>query len=175
MEELIEIPEGFEARIEDNTFYLEDGDDTVEKEFNSPRVNIYVTGEGVKLTTDKDDRKSKAMMGTYTSHINNMVEGLQEGYTYKLKAVYAHFPMNVKVSGDKVVIQNFIGERNPREVKIADGVSVKVDDDEITVTGNDKEKVSQTAATIEQECSKGKRDQRVFQDGIYITKGGGEV
>ncbi len=175
MEETIEIPEGFKVEMDGMDLSLTKDDDSLKKRFNSPLVDIDVTDESVVLTTNGEDRKSKAMIGTYRSHIKNMIQGLQEGYTYKLQTVYAHFPMNVKVSGNKVIIQNFIGERSSREIKIIDGVSVSVNDDEVTVTGNDKEKVSQTAAMIEQKCKKGKRDPRVFQDGIYLTKGGGEA
>ncbi len=172
MEETIEIPEGFKVEMEGMDLEISGDGDSLKKMFNSPLVDIDITHESIILKTNGDDRKSKAMIGTYRSHIKNMIKGLQEGYTYKLQTVYAHFPMNVKVSGNKVIIQNFIGERAPRNIKIMEGVSVSVDDDEVTVTGNDKEKVSQTAAMIEQGCKKGKRDPRVFQDGIYLTKGG---
>lgn len=174
MEEIIEIPDDVDVSKERLTVTVESDGETVEKKFTSPKVDVEVEDGNIKLTASAEGRKSKAMMGTYRSHINNMVNGVLEGYTYKLKTVYAHFPMNVKKSNNDVVIQNFIGERSPRHVEITEGVSVDIDEDEITVTGADKEKVSQVAANIEQECSKGSRDPRKFQDGIYITQKGGE-
>ena len=174
MEEIIEIPEEVEVEKERFTVTVKADGNTVEKKFSSPKVDIELEDGKVLLKTSNEDRKSRAMIGTYRAHINNMVEGVQEGYVYKLKTVYAHFPMNVKKSNGEVVIQNFIGERAPRHVDILEGVSVDIDDDEITVTGPDKEKVSQTAANIEQECYKGTRDPRRFQDGVYITQKGGE-
>lgn len=174
MEDKVEIPEDVEIKKERLTLTVESNGDKVSKKFTSPKVDIEVEDGAVKLTSKNDGRKSKAMMGTYRSHIENMVEGVQEGYVYKLKSVYAHFPMNVKKSNNQVVIQNFIGERSPRKVDIIEGVSVDINDDEITVSGPDKEQVSQTAASIEQECYKGTRDPRVFQDGVYITQKGGE-
>jgi len=174
MEEIIEIPDDVEVEKERFTVTVKSGGDTVRKEFSSPRIDVELDDGEVRLVTNGDDRKSRAMIGTYRAHINNMIEGVQEGYVYRLKTVYAHFPMNVKKSNGEVVIQNFIGERAPRHVDILEGVSVDIDDDEITVTGPDKEKVSQTAASIEQECYKGTRDPRRFQDGVYITQKGGE-
>ncbi|MDY6777767.1 MAG: 50S ribosomal protein L6, partial [Candidatus Nanohaloarchaea archaeon] len=117
-------------------------------------------------------RNDRAVFGTYVSHVQNMIEGVQEGYEYRLKTVYAHFPMSVKVEGDQVVIQNFIGERAPRRVDVMDNVDVEVNDDEVVVTGPSKERVSQTAARIEQACTKGSRDPRKFQDGVYLTSTG---
>ena len=46
--------------------------------------------------------------------------------------------------------------------------------DDVTVTGSDREKVGQTAANIERACKIKKRDRRVFQDGIYIVSKGEE-
>jgi len=148
---------------------------TVSKEFDYPAVDVSMDDGSVVVSTESTKRNDEAVVGTFRAHIQNMIEGVQDGYTYRLKTVYAHFPMSVKVEGDQVVIQNFIGERAPRRVDIMDGVDVTVNDDEIEVTGPNKESVSQTAARIEQECHKGERDPRKFQDGIYITsKGGGE-
>jgi large subunit ribosomal protein L6 len=88
-----------------------------------------------------------------------------------MKGVYAHFPMTIKQEGNKVVIENFMGERHPRKVDIMDGVTVEVDGEDLTLRGADKDAVSQTAARIEQMCHKGNRDPRTFQDGVYITEG----
>ncbi|NMJ76869.1 50S ribosomal protein L6 [Nanohaloarchaea archaeon] len=99
-----------------------------------------------------------------------MVEGLQNDHVYHLKGVYAHFPMTIKTQNNQLVVENFMGERNPRKADIMEGVDVSVDGEEITVSGSDKENVAQTAARIEQLSEKGNRDPRTFQDGIYITE-----
>ena len=52
----------------------------------------------------------KALVGTIASHIKNMFKGITEGYSYKLSKVYSHFPVTVKTSGNKVIIENFIGD-----------------------------------------------------------------
>jgi large subunit ribosomal protein L6 len=103
-----------------------------------------------------------------------MVEGLQNEHIYKMKGVYAHFPMTIKQESNKVLIENFMGEREPREIDIEEGVTVEVDGEDLTIRGADKDAVSQTAGKIEQACSKGNRDPRTFQDGVYITSRGEE-
>ncbi|PSH01678.1 MAG: 50S ribosomal protein L6, partial [Nanohaloarchaea archaeon SW_10_44_10] len=75
---------------------------------------------------------------------------------------------------NKVLIENFMGERNPREISVEDGVTVEIDGEDLTIRGPDKDAVSQTAGKIEQACKKGNRDPRTFQDGVYITGRGEE-
>jgi len=103
-----------------------------------------------------------------------MVKGACEGFTYKMKVVYSHFPMNVKVSGNTVVIDNFLGEKHPRSAEVLSDVSVEINGQDVTVSGVNKEKVSQTAANIEQATKIKNLDPRVFQDGIYIIEKDGK-
>ncbi len=112
------------------------------------------------------------MLETIKAHINNMITGVTKGFTYKMKIVYAHFPMTVKVQGDKVIIENFLGERHPRKAKILGDTKVQVKGDEVHITGIDKEDVGQTMANIEQATKIKRRDPRVFQDGIYLISKG---
>jgi large subunit ribosomal protein L6 len=86
-----------------------------------------------------------------------------------MKIVFSHFPIKTVVKGDIFEIQNFLGERSARRAKILEGVKVQAKGDEVTLTGIDVEKVSQTAANIEQATRVRDRDIRVFQDGIYVV------
>jgi large subunit ribosomal protein L6 len=87
-----------------------------------------------------------------------------------MKVVYSHFPIQLKVQGDRLEINNFLGEKQPRSAKILEGVTVNLGNDEVILTGIDKERVGNTAANIEHATRIRKRDPRVFQDGIYITE-----
>jgi len=114
-------------------------------------------------------RRSEALLGTVVSKIKNLVKGVTEGYTYRLKIVSSHFPITVKVEGGQVIIENFLGERYRRRAKIVgDGTKVTVKGDDVIVTGINKEHVGQTAANIEQACKIKRKDPRKFLDGIYI-------
>lgn len=139
--------------------------------------NVLISTEGKKviLKSILPKRRDKAMLGTYSSHLRNMIKGVTEGFTYEMKLVYSHFPVTVKVEGDQVIIENFLGEKSPRKAKILDGVKVSVKGDTILVEGIDKEKVGQTAANIEQATRIVGLDHRVFQDGIYIVRKGEKV
>merc|ERR1739840_67913 len=79
-----------------------------------------------------------------------MMNGVIYGYRYKMKSVYAHFPINVNITenGTVVDVRNFLGEKFVRHVKMRPGVvcinsPVK---DEIILEGNDLELVSNSAS-----------------------------
>jgi large subunit ribosomal protein L6 len=99
-----------------------------------------------------------------------MIRGVTSGFTYKLRVVYAHFPMTVKVQEKerKVTIDNFTGEKTPRIARIVGSAKVKVVSDEIHVQGTKLADVSQTAANIQSATRIKDKDQRVFLDGIYV-------
>ncbi len=169
MELEIELPQGFEADYEDGVLEVSDGDETVEKKMKHALIDVETNGS-VKFSTDSDKKNIVSIVKTFKSHTENMIEGLQGEHVYHLKGVYAHFPMTIKTQGNQLVVENFMGERNPRKADIMEGVDVSVDGEEIEVRGSDKEAVAQTAARIEQLSNKGNRDPRTFQDGIYITE-----
>ncbi len=137
-------------------------------------LEYEVKKEDGKIILSKENarRKEKAILGTIAAHIRNMIKGVTEGYTYKLKAVYKHFPINLSVEGNQVVIKNFYGEKKPRYAKILPGAEVQIKGEIIEVKGINKEIVGQTAANIEQATRVRGRDIRVFQDGIFIIKKG---
>ena len=172
MEEIVALPEGVQARYENGMMYVAGKLGEVKKKLSYPTIKITVEDGKIKLSSEGENRKAKRLIKTFAAHIQNMIKGVQEGFTYKLKVIYTHFPTTVKVEGNKVIIENFIGERSPRIANILPGVEVKVQKQDITVTGIDLEAVSQTAANIERTTRIVGKDRRVFQDGIFIVEKG---
>ena len=173
MKEQIKIPEGITATIENNLLTIKGEKGELSRVFSHPKINIKVAGNVIEISSKDIRRKEKALVGTFIAHIKNMVKGLTEGFEYKMKTVFSHFPIKTSVDGNEFVIQNFLGERSARRAKILEGVIVEVKDDDVTVQGIDKERVGQTVANIERATKVKKRDIRVFQDGVYrISKGG---
>ena len=98
-----------------------------------------------------------------------MIKGVEKGYTYKLKIIFAHFPIAVKVKGKEIQVENFFGERNPRVSRIVgDSTKVTLAGEDLIVQGPSLEDVSQTAANVELSTRIKDKDQRVFLDGLYI-------
>jgi len=135
------------------------------------------TVEAVVVSTDAEDAQTDATVGTFESHVRNMIHGVTDGWEYRMEVFYAHFPMQVGVEGGEVVIENFLGERAPRRTEIRGDTEVDVDGETVVLRGPDKEAVGQTAADIEQLTRVSGKDTRVFQDGVYITRkpGAGEA
>ncbi|NJF25321.1 50S ribosomal protein L6 [Thermococcus sp. Bubb.Bath] len=171
--EEVEIPEGVEVTVEGNTVKVKGPKGKLQRELKYPGVKILIEDGKVAVFKEFPRKKDIAIARTFKAHIANMINGVTEGFTYKLKVLYSHFPMTVKVQGDEVVIENFLGEKNPRRAKILPGVTVKVMGQEIVVESIDRERAGQTAANIEQATKINKWDRRVFQDGIYIVEKAG--
>lgn len=169
----IVLAEGVTASVAENVITLAKESETICREFVHPRVSATITSESIEVFCDLPRRKDRALAGTWAAHLRNMNRGLSEGFEYRLKAVYSHFPMTLKVEGDTLTITNLFGERVPRRAALpwspAD-VTVKIENrTEVIVTGADREKVGQTSANIERACRIRRRDRRVFQDGVYIV------
>lgn len=97
-----------------------------------------------------------------------MITGVMKGFTYKVKVVFAHFPVTVKVEGNTIVIENFTGERSARIAKMQGNAKVTVKGDDVIVQGINLEDVAQTAANMEQATKVRRKDPRVFLDGLFI-------
>jgi len=169
LREEIPIPEGITVTV-DEAVTVKGSKGTLTRNFNNKKaISISVEDNNVVVEARFPKKKEKAMLGTIKSHINNMITGLTDGFTYKMKIVYAHFPMTVKKAGNKVTIENFLGERHPRSAKIVGDANVQIKGDEVIVSGINKEHVGQTMANMEQATKIKGRDPRVFQDGIYLV------
>jgi large subunit ribosomal protein L6 len=174
MKETIELPEDVSATVDHLDLTVEGPNGSVTRRLWYPDVSVSVetddeSTEAVVVASDSEDAKTAATVGTFRSHVRNMVHGVTEGWEYQMEVFYAHFPMQVSVQGDDVVIENFLGERAPRRTPIRGDTEVEVDGETVTLSGPDKEAVGQTAADIEQLTRVKDKDTRVFQDGVYIT------
>ncbi|MFQ6012419.1 MAG: 50S ribosomal protein L6 [Thermoplasmata archaeon] len=165
----VPIPEGVEVEIEDGTVTVRKGDVQISRSLVHPRVRLRREGAEILVESRLPRKREKALVGTFASHIRNMVQGVTDGFTYTMRVVYAHFPVKVSVREDAVVIENFLGERHPRRALIRGATQVEVKGDTLTVRGPDLEAVSQTAANVEQATRIKRKDPRVFQDGIYLV------
>ncbi len=138
------------------------------RDFSYASVSMETDGKIVRVWAKWPRKKESSLVGTIESHIKNMITGVTKGFTYKMKIVYSHFPITVKVQDRAVMVENFTGERRPRKAKILGDVKVKVETDDIIVQGANLEDVSQTAANVERMTRVTNKDPRVFLDGIYV-------
>lgn len=168
----IDIPEGVQASFSAPTLTVTGPKGELKRQFPTKKISISVEGQKIKLVVGVATKREKMMVGTFVSHMKNMLKGVNEAYTYKLKVCASHFPMTVSADNGKFVVKNYIGEVVPRTLTLKQGVEVKVEGDTVVVESTDKEMAGQTASAIEQLCKRAGFDRRIFQDGIYITQKG---
>ncbi|CAG8435330.1 5554_t:CDS:2 [Diversispora eburnea] len=172
-EELI-IPEGVTVTVKARKISVKGERGTLVKKIDHINLEIEKKGNRIKLIVWHGARKHVACLRTVKAHINNMIIGVTKGFEYKMRYVYAHFPINVHITeGKEVEIRNFLGEKVIRRVKMLEGVEIKVSEnvkDELVLTGNDIENVSQSAAKIQQSTTVKNKDIRKFLDGIYVSE-----
>ena len=166
----LEIPEDVSASMDHLDLTVEGENGTVTRRLWYPDIDVTVDDGSVVVASTEDYAKTLSTVGTFESHIENMFHGVTEGWEYEMEVFYSHFPMQVDVEGDDVVIDNFLGEKAARRTTVHGDTDVTVDGEELTVTGPDIEAVGQTAADIEQLTRINDKDVRVFQDGVYITQ-----
>ncbi|MCD6248210.1 MAG: 50S ribosomal protein L6 [Hadesarchaea archaeon] len=168
----IELPENVEAGLSGKSVEIRGPKGKLSRTFDIPGITLVKRGQTIVVRSSSNRRRYRALVGTVGAHIKNMIKGVLGGFTYKLRVVYSHFPITVKVEDKRVMIHNFLGEKKPRVARIVGDVDVKVEGDEIIVYGINKEEVGQTAINIEQATRIKRRDPRVFQDGCYIVERG---
>ena len=164
------IPDDVSAEMDHLTLSVEGPEGSVSRRLWYPDISVTVEDGSVVIESASEDAKTTATVGTFESHVRNMFHGVTDGWEYKMEVFYAHFPMQVSVDGDHVVIKNFLGEKAPRRAQIRGDTEVDVDGEEVILSGPNKEHVGQTAADIEQLTRVKDKDTRVFKDGVYITE-----
>jgi large subunit ribosomal protein L6 len=164
----VEIPEDVEGKLEGRIVTIKGEKGELVRDFSHAPINIQLDGKTVTVQASWSRKKEAALVGTVRSHIQNMIKGVTKGFTYKLKIVFSHFPITVKIKEKTLTIENFTGERNPRKAKIMGDTKVTVKGDDIIVQGINLEDVSQTAANIQNATKIRRKDPRVFLDGIYV-------
>ena len=142
-----------------------------------PMELVRVSNEVLRIKVWHGGRKHVACIRTCASHIENMIKGVTIGFEYKMRFVYAHFPINANNTDAKdcIEIRNFLGDKNTRIIKMLDGVKIELSTatkDEIILTGNDVQNVSQSAASIRHSCTVKNKDIRKFLDGVYVSEKG---
>lgn len=169
LREEITVPAGVEVRLDRNSVEVSGPKGKLQRTFGFRGVSLRSEDRRIIVESASPKRRSKAAVGTVKAHFRNMFKGVTAGFLYRMKVVYSHFPITVKVEGKNVLVQNFIGERFPRKAKIVGGAEVEVDGDQILIRGADKEDVGQTAINIEKSTTVRGLDRRVFQDGCYLV------
>ena len=163
----IQIPDDVKVSLKGNILHVQGPLGHTYKNFKKIPVIIEIDDKKILLKQNGERKKYYAIRNTTRSIIQILCAGVVDGFTIKMKVVFSHFPITVKVEGKKVLIENFQGERAPRISMIKGDTKVDVKGDDVIITGPVLTDVSQTAANIQQKSKVKNKDHRVFLDGIY--------
>ncbi|KAL4230931.1 60S ribosomal protein L9 [Mactra antiquata] len=172
----VTVPDGVEAKVRSRKVIVKGPRGTLSRTFKHLAVDIHMDGKKtIKVVKWFGKRKELAAVNTVCSHIENMFKGVTKGFLYKMRSVYAHFPINVTINETKtgVAIRNFLGEKYTRHVNMLQGVTINPapgQKDEFHLSGNDIELVSRSAALVQQSTTVKEKDIRKFLDGIYVSE-----
>ena len=163
----IQIPDNVKVNLKGSMLHIQGPLGKVYKNFKKIPVIIEVNDNKILLKQTGQRKKYYSILNTSKSIIQTLCSGVVDGFTIKMKIVYSHFPITVKVEGKKVLIENFQGERAPRISIIRGDTTVIAKGDDVIISGPVLADVSQTAANVQQKSKVKNKDHRVFLDGIY--------
>ena len=139
----IVIPDKTEVSMTSGVISVKGPKGSQQKSFRSD-ISIVINDKNISLTPAKENKQTKALGGTYASHIKNMIKGVNDGFEKKL--VLEGVGYKSQVTGNKLILA--LGFSHPVEVIIPEGLSVKAEKNVLTMSGIDKELVGSFAAKI---------------------------
>ena len=138
------IPAGVTVTIDGNTVTVKGPKGELTNEFNK-LIKIEQVDNEIICSRDNDAIFTKSIHGTTNSLIENMIIGVSQGYTKELEAVGVGY--RFAVAGNKITVT--AGYSHPVIVEVPAGLSVESKvNTELTISGIDKQKVSEFAAYI---------------------------
>ena len=176
IEKIIEVPENITATLTPvrggKTVLIEGPKGELERTFTRLRVQLLLIDKKFVIQSFFGNKAEASMVGTIAGHISNMIKGVTEGFTYKVRVITSHFPATVEVKEQMVLVKNLYGRRDPIRIPFDGSVNITVKGDMVMMTGIDIEKVSQTAARLAEATrlrGRQSKDPTVFQDGLYVV------
>jgi large subunit ribosomal protein L6 len=165
----VTVASGIDVSLDGTTLVAKKGN--LEKRLETHgRVDISIDGSEVVFSRKGDDKQSAAFWGTYRALFNNIIIGLDKGFTKSLEINGVGY--RAAVQGKTLNLQ--LGFSHDINFDIPEGLDVKVEKNIITITGSDKQQVGQAAAEIRAyrppEPYKGKGVK--YTDEVIIRKAG---
>ncbi|GIL66009.1 hypothetical protein Vafri_19640, partial [Volvox africanus] len=107
------IPDGISIEVKGRAVRVKGPRGTLTRDFKHLAVDMFLTEQDGHKVLQVDchfgKKKRLASIRTVCSHVKNMFTGVTKGFEYKMRLVYAHFPININIEnvGKKVEIRNF--------------------------------------------------------------------
>jgi large subunit ribosomal protein L6 len=139
----IPVPKQTEITIADGRIAVKGPKGTLTKPLHR-YISIEVGEEGVQVSKKSSAKEAQALVGTFASHVRNMMEGVTTGFTKKLIVEGVGFKWDV--AGKSLNLS--LGFSHPVKMDIPEGLTVVAERNTLTISGFDKEVVGQFAANV---------------------------
>jgi len=140
----IEIPAKTEVTLSGNIITVKGPLGELSKVVRTDAVNISIEDNVINLSPKNDTQETKALWGTFGSHIKNMIAGVNQEYVIKLIIEGVGFKADLQ--GNTLVMN--LGFSHQVKLEVPKGITCKVEKGEVTISGIDKEVVGQFAAVV---------------------------
>ncbi len=139
----VSVPDGVTVTSDNNVISVNGPKGSLSQSILS-HTKIALQDKDVVVTRDNDEKMARANHGLMRSLLNNMVVGVSQGFEKKLELNGVGY--RVQLAGQDLKLN--LGFSHDVIYKVPEGISVSVEQNIITVTGTDKQKVGQAAAEI---------------------------
>jgi len=176
-EQRIKLLRGCTVSVKARTVTVTGPKGSLTRSFKHIQCDIRVSGRYVYVEVWLGQKLHRCSVGTIIGHIKNMMLGVTQGFHFKLRLVFAHFPMILKIDEEnqRITIDKYLGGIGQKRIPIPDGVTVVRNEEikeEYDIYGNNLEDVSQFCARVSQSTSTRDKDIRKFLDGVYVIESG---
>ena len=137
------IPAGVEVKKDGFVLTVKGPKGTLTKNFRDD-ITITIADKSITLSINRNDKFSRSLWGTYSSHIQNMIAGVQNPYVKKLILEGVGFKSEVKGKDLNLAL----GFSHPVIVAIPEGLTVTAEKNNLTFTSIDKELVGAFTAQV---------------------------
>lgn len=140
----IEIPAKTEVTLSGDILTVKGPLGELSRKVRVDAVEVTIADDKVTLSPKNESLETKALWGTFGSHIKNMIEGVNKEYVIKLLIEGVGYKADIQ--GTTLVMN--LGFSHQVKLEIPQGLSCKIEKGEMTISGIDKEKVGQFAAVV---------------------------
>ncbi len=142
--QILKVPAGVELSLAGGNLTVKGPKATLARPFKTNIIDIKIDNGEVSFVPKNEENSTKALWGTYASHVRNMIKGVTDGYEKKLELEGVGFKSEVQGTNLKFAL----GFSHPVIMPIPEGLKVTAEKNLITVSGADKELVGEFSANV---------------------------
>lgn len=139
----IQIPAGTEVSVVDHEIVVKGKGGTLKRPLH-PLIALTIENGTVTVAPKTENRLARALWGTFSAHVKNMVSGVNTPFVKKLQIEGIGYKADLQGKNLKLAL----GYSHPIVVAVPEGITVVVEKNIVSVSGANKDNVGQFAASV---------------------------